>query len=151
MRNMRILLAIDGSPYSEEAVRAVAERPWPEGSIARVLSVVDKFAPPPSVAEVVLQSGGRAEVALENRVHAAEHLTRKSAESLVNVSAEPIVREGDPKSVIVDEAKRWSADLVVVGTSGWGGIKRLVLGSVSHAVAVHAPCSVELVRSKTLE
>jgi nucleotide-binding universal stress UspA family protein len=40
---------------------------------------------------------------------------------------------------------------VVVGTSGWGGIKRLVLGSVSHAVAVHAPCSVELVRSKTLE
>lgn len=52
-----------------------------------------------------------------------------------------------PKEVIVDEAGRWRADLVVVGCHGYGSVKRFMLGSVSEAVAIHAPCSVEIVRS----
>lgn len=144
---MRILLAIDGSEYSELAVHAVAERPWPERSIVRVLAVVEEHGAPP-VAELMLSGGGRPALAHEKRLHAAEHLTRKVAESLRHVSAEPAVREGDPKSVIVEEAKDWSADLIVIGSCGHGGLKRFLLGSVSQAVANHAPCSIELVRSK---
>jgi nucleotide-binding universal stress UspA family protein len=56
------------------------------------------------------------------------------------------VLEGAPKSVVVEEAQRWNADLVLVGSHGFGPTKRFLLGSVSHAVALHAHCSVEIVR-----
>jgi nucleotide-binding universal stress UspA family protein len=92
--------------------------------------------------------GHSAEKVRQNERHAAEYLTRKAAESLTNVQAESVVRErGDPSSVIVQEAVEWPADLIVMGSSGKGGLKRLVLGSVSQAVAAKAPCSVELVRT----
>jgi nucleotide-binding universal stress UspA family protein len=59
---------------------------------------------------------------------------------------ETAVIEGEPKVVIIEEAERWGADLIVVGCHGYGPVKRFLLGSVSLAVAVHAPCSVEIVR-----
>ena len=58
----------------------------------------------------------------------------------------PVFREGHPKDTILDEAERWGADLIVVGSHGYGAIKRLFLGSVSLAVATNAACSVEIVR-----
>ena len=144
---MRLLLAIDGSDHSQLAVDAVAQRPWPEGTLARVLGVVEKQGAP-SVAEVMLEGHGSPALAHEHRLHAAGQLVRKVAESLVNVTADSIVREGDPKDVIVEEAKDWSADLIVIGSCGHGALTRFVLGSVSQAVVNHAPCSVELVRAK---
>jgi len=56
------------------------------------------------------------------------------------------VLEGAPKHPIVEEAERWNADLVMVGTHGHGPVGRFLLGSVAHAVVLHAPCSVEVVR-----
>jgi nucleotide-binding universal stress UspA family protein len=56
------------------------------------------------------------------------------------------VLEGNPPEAILDEAERWGADLVVVGSHGYGPVKRRLLGSVSQAVALHAACSVEIVR-----
>ena len=61
------------------------------------------------------------------------------------------MRDGDPRTVIVDEAKEWSADLIVMGSHGYTGLKRLLLGSVAHSVVSHAPCSVEVVRVKQTE
>lgn len=58
------------------------------------------------------------------------------------------VREGNPKQVLVNEAKRWKADCIFVGARGLRGIKRFLLGSVSMAVTARAPCSVEVVRFK---
>jgi nucleotide-binding universal stress UspA family protein len=52
-----------------------------------------------------------------------------------------------PKEAIVEEAERWGADLVVVGSHGYRGFKRYLLGSVSQAVATRAKCSVEIVRA----
>ena len=49
--------------------------------------------------------------------------------------------------MIVEEAERWGADLILVGSHGYGSVKRFMLGSVSQAVATHAPCSVEIVRA----
>jgi hypothetical protein len=42
---MRILLAVDSSEYSNAATRTVLERPWPERSVVRVLSVAETFFP----------------------------------------------------------------------------------------------------------
>lgn len=52
------------------------------------------------------------------------------------------VLAGSPQSVILEEAERWKADLIVVGSHGYGTWHRLVLGSVSQAVVSHAKCSV---------
>jgi len=49
-----------------------------------------------------------------------------------------------PKAIILDEAARWGADLIVFGSHGHRGLDRL-LGSVSEAVAMHAGCSVEVI------
>ncbi len=51
-----------------------------------------------------------------------------------------------PKAVIIDEAEKWGADLIVVGSHGHHGIERFLLGSVSEGVALHAKCSVEVIR-----
>lgn len=56
------------------------------------------------------------------------------------------VEEGNPKVVIVDEANKWRADLIVLGSHGRKGLDRFLLGSVSEAVSRHATCSVEIVR-----
>ena len=80
----------------------------------------------------------------------AERFTQRTVEELSNagVMAEAFVREGDARSVIVDEAKDWDADLIILGSHGYTGFKRWLLGSVAQAVASHAPCSVEIVRRK---
>lgn len=51
----------------------------------------------------------------------------------------------------MDEAERWPADLIVIGTHGYTGIKRWLLGSVAQAVVNRAPCSVEVVRKRPAE
>jgi nucleotide-binding universal stress UspA family protein len=58
-----------------------------------------------------------------------------------------VVKEGDPKHLLVEEAERWGAHCIFVGTSGLNRLQRLLLGSVSQAVVNHAPCSVEVVRA----
>jgi nucleotide-binding universal stress UspA family protein len=80
----------------------------------------------------------------------ATQLTEKASKSLneKGLKIESAVREGDARSLVVDEARKWSADLIVLGSHGYSGIKRLLLGSVASSVVSHAPCSVEIVRRK---
>jgi len=73
---------------------------------------------------------------------AAAALKRNAPDLLVTT----VFREGNPKDKILDEAESWGVDLIVVGSHGYGAIKRLFLGSVSLAVAANATCSVEIVR-----
>jgi nucleotide-binding universal stress UspA family protein len=56
------------------------------------------------------------------------------------------VDEGDARDVILDWAKKWHPDLVLVGSHGRRGLDRFLLGSVSEAIVRHAGCSVEVVR-----
>jgi nucleotide-binding universal stress UspA family protein len=58
---------------------------------------------------------------------------------------EPVVREGQSANVLVEEAAK--ADLLVVGSRGWGGFRELMLGSVSQQCAHHARCPVAIVRA----
>ena len=148
---MKILLAIDGSRYSADAAREVAERLWPPDTTVRVLSAVDSIYPPAS--ELWYDSGDIERAQQEMRKD-AEQLVTETAETLRSSSGltiETVVRDGDPRTVIVDEAKEWSADLIVMGSHGYTGLKRLLLGSVAHSVVSHAPCSVEVVRVKQTE
>lgn len=58
-----------------------------------------------------------------------------------------VLRRGDPKRVLVDEAETWSADCIFVGAKGMSRVQRVLLGSVSGAVTARANCSVEVVRA----
>jgi nucleotide-binding universal stress UspA family protein len=146
---MRILLAVDGSPYSAVAAESVLSRPWPKGTVVRVVSAVETIVPP--AAELWYDAGGSLEEANRQIVQQAEQLTNKVGEMVraSGLTVETAVRRGDPRSVILDEAKEWGADLIVVGSHGYSGIKRLLLGSVAQSVVSHAPCSVEVVRQKS--
>ena len=143
---MRILLATDGSESSLAAAQSVAERPWPDGAKFRAISVVYAVDPifeqwrgtPEDIARIESESLSQG----EDDVAAAQHtLARAGLEAVGRVL------RGYPKELIVDEAKAWDADLIVVGSHGRRGIARLLMGSVSEAVAMHAHCSVEVIRS----
>lgn len=146
---MKILLAVDSSPYSAAAAESVSRRPWPSKSIVRVLSAVPDVVPP--AAELWYDAAGSLEEIRRQMTKQAEQLTDQIGESVraSGMTVETTVRHGDPRSVIIDEATEWDADLIVVGSHGYTGIKRLLLGSVAQSVVSHAPCSVEVVRQKT--
>jgi len=65
-----------------------------------------------------------------------------------NISVDAQIMPGPPRSVILDEAEDWGADLIVVGSHGYRAWERFLLGSVSQAVVSHAKCSVEVVRCR---
>jgi nucleotide-binding universal stress UspA family protein len=145
---MKILLAVDDSEYSRAAIAEVGKRPWPTRSTVRVLTVIEPF---PKMAMEPWYGGrdslGQVDLELQKR---AKNLTRKTIEKIKanGVKAEAIIRSGSPAPEIVAEAGQWGADLIVLGSHGYGAIKRLLLGSVALSVVTHAPCSVEIVRRK---
>ncbi len=147
---MKILLATDGSDCSKAAVDAVAERPWHAGAEVKVLSVMEIPYMPMTETWVFpdsyfkeLEAAGKeqAEIAVNQAVDRLN-----SAESQLKVTTE--ITTGSAKDVILDEAENWGADLIVLGSHGYSGWQRFLLGSVSHAVATHAHCSIEIVRRR---
>jgi nucleotide-binding universal stress UspA family protein len=145
---MKILLAVDDSSYSSAAAGAVGARPWPQGTTVRVLSVVE--AVPLPATELWYDTDNLVERAQQELQTRAKALVERVTQALQSsgLLAEPAVREGDPRSVIVDEAEKWGADLIVLGSHGYTGLQRFLLGSVAQSVVSHAPCSVEVVRAK---
>jgi nucleotide-binding universal stress UspA family protein len=144
---MKILLAVDGSTSSEAAIDEVAHRPWPKASTVRVLSVIRPYTPPAT--EFVL-AGATLQDIRERQATDADRFTKQASERIApsGLSVETAVREGDPRTVIVDEADEWRADLIVLGSHGRTGLTRLILGSVAQSVVAHAHCSVEVVRRR---
>jgi nucleotide-binding universal stress UspA family protein len=144
---MKILLAIDESPFSEEAIREVEERFRAPDTTVRVLHVVAKFVPP---AAALWDAGGSVEAAREEVVSRYQGLVEGVAERLTarGSIAETAIRDGAPGKVIVNEAKEWGADLIVLGSHGHTRLVRMLLGSVAQYVVDHAPCSVEIAHQK---
>ncbi len=143
---MRILLAIDDSKFSEAAVQAVIEQAQPQDTEVEVLHVVE----PPSLL-VARKMGGydpRLDAVWDAETKEAEALVTKVANDLRSKGLKVIatVEQGEPKSKILVAALHWCADLIVIGSHGRKGFGEFLLGSVSDAVARHAPCSVEIVR-----
>lgn len=83
-------------------------------------------------------------IAEKNVKSALEILEAKNTNLLVTTK---VVR-GAPKSAILDEDEKFKANMIVIGSHEYGSIKRFVLGLVSHSVALHAKCSVEIVRKQ---
>ena len=146
---MKILLAVDGSVYSDAAVEEIIKRPWPAGSEVKVITAaempimlgMEPWAASPDYFEQI-QKGIRS--AAQDVISRAMAKLNTVADKTLKISTEII--EGPPRQVIVDEAENWHADLIVIGSRGLCAWNRLLLGSVSSGVLHHAGCSVEIVR-----
>ena len=146
---MKILLAVDGSVYSDAAVEEIIKRPWPAGSEVKVITAaempimlgMEPWAASPDYFEQI-QKGIRS--AAQDVISRAMAKLNTVEDKTLKISTEII--EGPPRQVIVDEAENWHADLIVIGSRGLGAWNRLLLGSVSSGVLHHAGCSVEIVR-----
>lgn len=149
---MKILLATDGSAHSKAAIEEVARRPFPPKTRVRIISVIDRVALTRNIGPMGVLSEYYAE-ADRNALKSAEDAVENAAKILHKknsvLSITTAVMDGSPKSAIIEEAEKYGADLIVVGSHGYGAVERFLLGSVSHSVSLHAKCSVEIVRSKS--
>jgi nucleotide-binding universal stress UspA family protein len=149
---MKVILAVDGSPCSEAAVSEAATRLWPDGTEIMVLSAVR--VPIPETSDPLFFMAAAHVEMMEAERRRMETLAEGVANRLRDTATGTKVKilsrviEGSPKEVIVGEAERWQADVILIGCHGFGYIKRFLLGSVSQAVAAHAPCSVHIARAR---
>jgi nucleotide-binding universal stress UspA family protein len=148
---MRILIAVDGSEPSEIGRDLAAGIRWPEGSSLRVMAALEIGgalfgAPWYAVAPADVDE-------LEERylselggaiAFAASRLTGPGRE------VSTTVLRGRAATSIVDEARRFGADLIVVGSRGHGTLESMLLGSVSAEVVDHAPCPILVARRPRL-
>lgn len=149
---MKILLAVDGSPCSDRAVEEISRRPWPAASEIKVLTayelplppVPETWAIPPTYLEELDRAASEQARSIVER---AVTSLRSSMDSEANIKGEPVL--GPPRTVILDEAASWGADLIVVGSHGYRAWERFLMGSVSQSIISHAKCSVEVVRCPT--
>ena len=146
---MKILLAVDGSASSHEAIAEIIRRPWPEQTEVKVITVfetpvmvgVEPWAAGPMYFDDVLKAASAAaSTVLEDTLTKL----KTAAGRKLKITGE--VLQGSPRQVIVERAEEWGADLIIMGSRGLGAWNRLLLGSVSNAVVHHAKCSVEVVR-----
>jgi len=151
---MKILLAVDGSECSDTAVEEIANRPWPLECDVYVISAVHLPFTPTTETRALpesyysqLEKAGRDQAALAVD-RAVSRLRESNSERETPLALTSDVIIGHAEEAIIETAKAWEADLVVLGSHGYRGFRRFLLGSVSHAVALRAPCSVEIVRKK---
>ncbi len=146
---MKILIATDGSEFSISAIDEVLRYHTDAETEVLIVTVVEPLVNTVGAPFGVLDTyyatylkdaRERAEKVLDK----AERRFRDSAAESASVSAKVLI--GKAWQEIVDEATRWPADLIAVGSHGRGFWERAYLGSVSNAVTHHAPCNVLVVR-----
>jgi len=145
---VRIIVGTDGSPASEEALRAVAARHWAPRSEIKVIMVDDPLAPE-FLGKVIPPLGQMLEEDRQEERAWVEKISKQSLDILRDsgIKVSCVLREGDPKQELCKAAEEWNADCIFVGSAGFSNrFERFVLGSISAAVAARSHCSVEVVR-----
>jgi len=134
-------MASSGS-YDDAAdpAHSVFSFPWPEGAEIHVLSVAEVTYP-------VMVAMGPDALASDVQVRTAEDARATANRSAMRFrslgfTAEGLCMKGDPESAILEHAKEWGADLIVVRSHDCSRLERLLIGSIAERVVKHAPCSV---------
>jgi nucleotide-binding universal stress UspA family protein len=149
----RIVVGVDGSEGSREALRWAAEQAALRGS---ALEVVFSYATEPTAAtfaydetmSVEVWQRARSDIETRERQAAdrAQALVAGMVEGITGIEVEAVAIEGrQPAPTLLERAE--GAELLVVGSRGRGGFKSLLLGSVSQQCVHHATCPVVIVRT----
>ncbi len=138
----RLAVGFDGSPESEVALRQAAAVAGAAGARLRLLAAVEPVVIP---AFVNVPAGDAYAQLIRARRELLERQVEAAAASLPpDVPVETRVVEGTAVDAICKEA-RYGVDLLVVGSRGWGPVRRVLLGSVSSRLLHVAPCPVLVV------
>ncbi len=148
---MKILLAIDGSKCSESAVEALIKQYKPQDTEVLILHAVETLKLIPTsysygVGPVFVQDYSAIMQQWRDEGRSLADRTAKRLQT-AGFTTETQVEEADARELILEGAKKWRPDIILLGSHGKRGLDRFLLGSVSEAVARHAPCSVEIVRA----
>ncbi|SFN21684.1 Nucleotide-binding universal stress protein, UspA family [Formivibrio citricus] len=144
----RILVPVDNSATSRAALEEAKRFAKSEEAEVRLVHVIDlaqfawsanEFLDVPRL-QASLREGGQAVLKESTAAMQAAGITPDSAmlETWGGLMSE----------VIIEDAGKWNADLIIMGTHGYGGLKHVLLGSVAEGVVRHAPVPVLLVRLK---
>lgn len=131
----RLILGLDGSEHSEHAVRIVASRRWPEKTEVRLVTATGPFY------ELPMDS-------VETQLEYTRKIQQRAVEILqqAKLDVTTVIEVTDPKTLLLEEADKWNADCIFIGTRGHNKLERLLIGSVASAVVSRARCTVEVVR-----
>jgi nucleotide-binding universal stress UspA family protein len=144
----KILVAIDGSPQSdkaaEEAVRLAAQSGMKLRSHVYAVVVMPSLKAP-SFTDFFPSKPPTEEADWQEKRDRLFYVVEKAARE-ADVTCEALVLYGDPAEELIYFAKDKNCDVIVIGSSGKGRVKRTLLGSVSTKVALQAQCSVFIVR-----
>ena len=147
---MRVLLAVDGTVCSEAAVQTVIDRFRPGETDVKVIHAVEWMREMPLCFQYGAgpEAGQDAWESHEASFDRAREMVARVAAQLEykGFTASVSTPDADPRHAIVDAARSWKADVIVMGSHGRRGLDRLLLGSVAESVVRHAPCSVHIVR-----
>ena len=139
----KILIAVDSDPIAAHAADVGVELARLVGAEMAFVHVIDPALVNP--ADTALQPDAVVASAKEDARKMIDDFRKHLAQPS---PAQEFVPIGIPHTEIVDAAKDWPADLIVVGSHGRGGVRRALLGSVADGVVRHAPCPVLVVRAK---
>jgi nucleotide-binding universal stress UspA family protein len=142
---MNIMVSLDGSENSHRAIEFLVARRWREDDQFLLVSVVEPDKGDMNMAQA-MTSPDKVFLATAEKllVSAKEKLDNAVEGRTVNTS----VLSGPVIETLIDCARQFSADLIVMGSEGRTGVSRLFLGSVAEGVLRNAPCSVQIVRRK---
>jgi nucleotide-binding universal stress UspA family protein len=145
-----ILLAVDGSASADSAVTFLGGCCFLAGHPVEVLSVAPEATPPPPVP---LAGGAAAsfrsyETTVASNRNWTETIAAAAVESLRadGIPARWSISRGDPAHEIIEAARVFGSDLIVLGSRGHTGLARILLGSVARNVLLHTSASVLIVR-----
>ena len=151
----KILVAVDSSPISQQAFDKALFLAQELGSDLHLINVILPVTQEYQDASLIAFSGGFYPGGMDEVVKETWSNLEAASLSLLQdfceqakkagVSAELTQKIGQPDQEIVEFAKDWEADLIVIGSHGRRGLNELVLGSVSNYVLHHVSCSVLLV------
>ena len=145
MSYKRILVPVDGSAVSDRGLKEALRLAREAGARVRLLHVVAEYVAYAN-AEAAVDIGPILEGLREGGRKTLQRIERRAR--VPGVRVETTLAEnpgGRVADTIVDEAKRWRADLIVMGTHGRRGVKRMLLGSDAELVMRHTPVPVMLV------
>jgi nucleotide-binding universal stress UspA family protein len=147
---LNILVPIDYSPHSYATIDWVLRQNFKQPFQIKLLTVLPPFSAEyaheknPEKASLMLARIQEIKVNANARL---DQFVEKIEQQLGKNVVHGELAEGTPQDMILQAAKNWPAHLIVMGSHGLTGLKRFLLGSVSKAVASHAQCSVEVVRT----
>lgn len=150
---MKVIAALDVSDHSEAALKSIASRPWSAGTEITLISVIDLglYDHEGWNANNIINLNQLNKKLVAERTQYLDLAVDKLKKKLPQCKIERRVLQGRAREGILNDAKHFEPDLLIMGSHGHTGVKRMLLGSVAESVMINAVCPVEIVKIASYE